>query len=287
MIPISGTITNAVKYQVMNSKWQQKKDSGHVLSKEERNERENWTEEDYLIADFEEQAAQNREASKNTEIKNKIMSGAALTQEEIEYLEKNNPEDLKKYREIKAERKAYEDKLKKCRTKDEVERVKTETMGEYMSSLKSVVNNPNIPKGAKLAKAQEMLAKTNNIQEVHLKFVQSESYQKLPTEDEEAEQRKKERELEDAENRIESGETESDQTVQDENETEDTKDTEHTGNIKENDDHNMDEVQEDDARRVIQELYRQVKEEADSDSTGLTGNVQTEKRKGQKVNVRL
>lgn len=287
MIPISGTITNVVKYQVMNSKWQQKKDSGHVLSKEERNERENWTEEDYLIADFEEQAAQNREASKNTEIKNKIMSGAALTQEEIEYLEKNNPEDLKKYREIKAERKAYEDKLKKCRTKDEVERVKTETMVEYMSSLKSVVNNPNIPKGAKLAKAQEMLAKTNNIQEVHLKFVQSESYQKLPTEAEEAEQQKKERELEDAENRIESGETEPDQTVQDENETEDTKDTEHTGNIKENDDHNMDEVQEDDARRVIQELYRQVKEEADSDSTGLTGNVQTEKRKGQKVNVRL
>lgn len=287
MIPISGTITNAVKYQVMNSKWQQKKDSGHVLSKEERNERENWTEEDYLIADFEEQAAQNREASKNTEIKNKIMSGAALTQEEIEYLEKNNPEDLKKYREIKAERKAYEDKLKKCRTKDEVERVKTETMGEYMSSLKSVVNNPNIPKGAKLAKAQEMLAKTNNIQEVHLKFVQSESYQKLPTEAEEAEKREKERELEDAENRIESRETEPDQTVQDENETEDTKDTEHTGNIKENDDHNMDEVQEDDARRVIQELYRQVKEEADSDSTGLTGNVQTEKRKGQKVNVRL
>ena len=287
MIPISGTITNAVKYQVMNSKWQQKKDSGHVLSKEERNERENWTEEDYLIADFEEQAAQNREASKNTEIKNKIMSGAALTQEEIEYLEKNNPEDLKKYREIKAERKAYEDKLKKCRTKDEVERVKTETMGEYMSSLKSVVNNPNIPKGAKLAKAQEMLAKTNNIQEVHLKFVQSESYQKLPTEAEEAEKREKERDLEDAENRIESRETEPDQTVQDENETEDTKDTEHTGNIKENDDHNMDEVQEDDARRVIQELYRQVKEEADSDSTGLTGNVQTEKRKGQKVNVRL
>ena len=70
--------------------------------------------------------------------------------------------------------------------------------------------------------------------------------------------------------------------MKDENETEDTKDT---GNIKENDDSNMDEVQEDDARRVIQELYRQVKEEADS--TGLTGNVQTEKRKGQKVNVRL
>ena len=39
--------------------------------------------------------------------------------------------------------------------------------------------------------------------------------------------------------------------MKDENETEDTKDT---GNIKENDDSNMDEVQEDDARRVIQEL---------------------------------
>lgn len=43
MIPISGTITNAVKYQVMNSKWQQKKTAVMLWSKEERNERENWT----------------------------------------------------------------------------------------------------------------------------------------------------------------------------------------------------------------------------------------------------
>jgi hypothetical protein len=34
----------------MNNKWQQKKESGDVLSKEERNERANWTqdEEKYL-----------------------------------------------------------------------------------------------------------------------------------------------------------------------------------------------------------------------------------------------
>ena len=43
---ISGTVKNAVQLQVLNNKWQQKRDSGK-LTKDERNARENWTKEDY------------------------------------------------------------------------------------------------------------------------------------------------------------------------------------------------------------------------------------------------
>ena len=189
---ISGTVKNAVRLQVLNNKWQQKKDSGK-LTKDERNARENWTREDYLIQDIKEQAEQNRKAEHDTRIDNKIMAGGTLTPDEEKYLEQNNPEGLKKYKEIKAEKKLYEEKLKKCRTKEEVERVKLNTMGEYASALKKVVNDPLIPKSEKLAKAREMLAKTNNVQNVHISFVNSSEYEELPAEGEEAVERTEER----------------------------------------------------------------------------------------------
>lgn len=192
---ISGTVKNAVQLQVLNNKWQQKKESGK-LTKEERNARENWTQDDYIIQDIKEQAENNREVEYDTKIDNKIMAGGTLTPEEEKYLEQNNPEALKKYKEIKAEKKNYEEKLRKCKTKDEVERVKLNTMGEYASSLKKVVNDPLIPKSEKLAKAQEMLAKTNNVQEVHIKFVGSLEYEELPTEGEEAQERAEEMQAE-------------------------------------------------------------------------------------------
>jgi hypothetical protein len=200
MILISGTISNAVQLQTLNNKWQQKKESGDVLSKEERNERANWTQEDWLKHDLEEQAAQNRESSKKTELDNKILAGGSLTPEEEKYLEQNDPAKLQKYKEIQAEKKAYEEKLKRCKTKDEVQRLKTQTMGEYLASMKKTENDPYIPKSAKLAKAQELLAKTRNAQKVEMKFMQSLEYQKLPTEEEKAEERSKERELDEEQN---------------------------------------------------------------------------------------
>ena len=121
------------------------------------------------------------------------MAGGTLTPDEEKYLEQDNPEALKKYKEIKAEKKLYEEKLKKCRTKEEVERVKLNTMGEYASALKKVVNDPLIPKSEKLAKAREMLAKTNNVQNVHISFVNSSEYEELPAEGEEAVERTEER----------------------------------------------------------------------------------------------
>lgn len=189
---ISGTVKNAVQLQALNGKWQQKKESGK-LTKEERNARENWTQEDYIIQDIKDQAEQNRKVEHDTKIDNKIMAGGTLTPDEEKYLEQNNPEALKKYKEIKAEKKSYEEKLRKCKTKDEVERVKMNTMGEYATSLKKVVNDPLIPKSEKLAKAQEMLAKTNNVQDVHISFVNSPEYEELPTEGEEAVERSEER----------------------------------------------------------------------------------------------
>ena len=75
-----------------------------------------------------------------------------------------------------------------ARLKEEVDRVKLQKLGELESSLSSIVNDPAIPKSAKLAKAQEILAKTNNIEAAHLEFVKSADYQSMPTDEEKKEQ---------------------------------------------------------------------------------------------------
>lgn len=186
------TIYNTVRLQTLNQKWVQKKESGQALTKKERNERENWTSEDWLLHDFKEQMASNKEASKKTELDNKIISGGVLTPEEEKYLEQNDPEKLKKYRQMRAEKKAYEEKLRKCKTKDEVQRLKTQTLGGYMSALKKIENNPNIPLSEKLAQAQQYLAKTRNIQDAEAKFMATAEYGELPTEAEEAKERAEE-----------------------------------------------------------------------------------------------
>lgn len=185
---LSGTIASTVQLQMLNNKWMQKKESGNVLSKQELNERSTWTSEQFMIADFQDQLEHNRETQKRQKIDNKIMSGGSLSPEEISYLEKNDPVALKKYRETKEEKESYKEKLRQCKTKEEVDRVKLQKLGELESSLSSVVNDPTIPKSAKLAKAQEILAKTNNIDAAHLEFVKSADYQSMPTDDEKKEQ---------------------------------------------------------------------------------------------------
>ena len=185
---LSGTIASTVQLQMLNNKWMQKKESGNVLSKQELNERSTWTSEQFMIADFQDQLEHNRETQKRQKIDNKIMSGGSLSPEEISYLEKNDPVALKKYRETKEDKESYKEKLRQCKTKEEVDRVKLQKLGELESSLSSVVNDPTIPKSAKLAKAQEILAKTNNIEAAHLEFVKSADYQSMPTDDEKKEQ---------------------------------------------------------------------------------------------------
>lgn len=185
---LSGTIASTVQLQMLNNKWMQKKDSGNILSKQELNERSTWTSEQFMIADFQNQLEHNRETQKRQKIDNKIMSGGSLSPEEISYLEKNDPAALKKYRETKEEKESYKEKLRQCKTKEEVDRVKLQKLGELESSLSSIVNDPAIPKSAKLAKAQEILAKTNNIEAAHLEFVKSADYQSMPTDEEKKEQ---------------------------------------------------------------------------------------------------
>lgn len=194
MIPLSGTITSAVNLQMAQNKWMQKKSSGNVLSRQELNARENWTSDDWMKNNFLEQLAEEKEQQPLNDILNKVATGQDLTPDEIEYLQKKNPQAYENYKNSEKEEKNYKEKLDHAKTKDEVDKIKVEKVYEFLSKLNKVVNDPNISMGDKLAAAQDAMNKTNRINKADTEFRQSARYASLPTEAELQEERIEERE---------------------------------------------------------------------------------------------
>lgn len=179
---MSGTIKDAVKLNMLTQKWEQKKNSGDILSKKELDKRADWTPEQRMLNNYQEELERSKEGNKRAEIANKISCGQKLTPEEEQYLASYDPQGLADYKQTQTERKAYEEKLKNCKTKEEVQRLKTTTLGNHLSSLKKIVNNPNIPLSEKLKKAQQMLGKTRNIESAEEEFIEEGKYNALPSE---------------------------------------------------------------------------------------------------------
>lgn len=183
---IVGTVRNSVTLTMMDQKWQQKKSDFSA------DKRKDLSAEEAQIFDFKAQMLSIREGNSQNMIDAKLLSGAKLTQEEIEYLRKNNPQALKQYEEEMQERAAYQRQLRNCKSKEEVDRVKTLKMGEKLAACKEISNNPNIPKGKKKELLEKLVMEVNGITQDHNEFLQSAQYAGLPETDEEARERRKE-----------------------------------------------------------------------------------------------
>jgi len=177
---ITGTISNAVRQDFLSKKWDAKKKSGNALSKQDKNSNVNRTPEQSMLERFREEMKQNKENSKISGIANKVTNGEDLTPEEEQYLAEKNPGLLNSYRQAKLEQKAYEEKLRNCETKDEVQRLKTNTINGYLSEMSAAKGTGN--KGAIVATAMKVLAKVKNIEKVEIEFIESGAYSNLPTE---------------------------------------------------------------------------------------------------------
>ena len=134
-------------------------------------------------------------AEKMSQIRAKMMGGKRLSSSDLEYLKEHDPQLYQKARSIEMEREAYERELKQCKTKEEVQRVKTAHAAAAMAEVENVETNPNIPKGKKLEMMMEILQKTNAMGDTERKFIESGEYKRLPKE---AELRKAEKDLEEA-----------------------------------------------------------------------------------------
>ena len=185
MLPIVGSIRNTVKMAEMDNKWQQKKKNGGKALKAEMSPQER------QIQQYKEDIERMREGRQMSDIDAKLKAGGTLTPEEITYLQRNCPEKYKEYVEIKNEREAYKRQMKSCKTKEDVEKLKMNKMSSFLAEAKSVMNNPNIPKGKKLGLMEKILRRVMGIEKEYVKFVNSGRYKNLPTEEELAEEERK------------------------------------------------------------------------------------------------
>ena len=135
----------------------------------------------------------------SAQIRTKLAAGKKLTQEEMDYLQKNDPQTYQKAKAIEEEQKCYEEELKRCRTKEDVQRVKMNHTAASLSTVNNVKNNPAIPEGAKLGIMWQELMKTRALEETMGEFVKSGRYAQLPTEAEKAEAEKELKEAKEAE----------------------------------------------------------------------------------------
>lgn len=182
---IAGTIRNSVGLAQMDGKWQLKK------SELSSGKKQDMTAEERELQFLQQQADDIREGRKPADIDAKLQSGAKLTPEEVEYLKKNNPQALKEYEEAQKEREGYKRQLKNCKSKEEVEKLKTTKMGQFMAAAKSIENNPHIPKGKKCQLMKKLLMQASGIEREHQKFLKSSQYLNLPDEEQETRKRKR------------------------------------------------------------------------------------------------
>ena len=184
---ITGTIKNAVKLQFLENKWQQKKND--INAKKPIKE---MTHEERMLADFQKQVEKERESNLHADLYNKLKSGGKLTSEEISYLEQNDPEALRKYREDQAEKEAYERELKNCKTKDEVDRVKMNKLGNFAAQAKKITTDPYIPLDKKVELMNQLNDKLCRVNQAHMEFLDSQQYRDMPTEAELSKERTEE-----------------------------------------------------------------------------------------------
>ncbi len=189
------TLNSYTKTMGMQWKLAQRKESNDFTSKGNTIVN-NWLEE--KIAKEKEQVAQMNEKEDNTlnTIRAKIFSGKKLTLDEKRYLQAKDPQTYEKMRANEMEQKSYEEALKRCETKEDVERLKMSQMAKSFSAVSTIMHDSAIPEGAKLGLVMQELQKLKLIEASTQEFVESGQYGKLPTE---AELRKAEKDLEEAE----------------------------------------------------------------------------------------
>lgn len=202
-----GTVNSYIKGLTLQKKWQMKKETGNFKINAEKAQVQDWFEQE-----------RKNHADKELEmIRSKLEKGKKLTPAEMSYLEKEDPETYKKAKAIEAEKKNFEEELKRCKTKDDVERAKFARAAASLSRINSVKNDPNIPESAKLAVAIEENMKASARDKIMEKFVASGRYHELPTD---AEKRAAEKALKEAEEAQKAETTKPTETKEDPSDTE-------------------------------------------------------------------
>ena len=192
---ITGTLYEAGKMMVMQNKWEQKKSTGNINKKEQKE----LTPQERELQRYREQLEETKKGNEYSALYSKIQSGQKLSPAEEDKLKAQDMKAYLDYKANQAEQEAYEERLKKCRTKDEAQRLQTAKMQGNLSKIKNIENDPYISDAEKLKMARIIQGDTTANAKIYQEFTQSEEYEKMPTEGELQQLRKMERDAENAE----------------------------------------------------------------------------------------
>jgi len=179
----AGTLHNYTKAMSMQLRWKLKERSGNVSAHPDSLE----SVQPAVGAD-----------DKLKEVMEKVYAGRKLSREEKAYLKEKSPELYAQIEAAEREDKAYEAELKRCRTKEEVQRVKTSHMGAALTRVHDTMHNSAIPKEKKLEILTVEKYRSGRLEARTRKFVRSAEYHQLPTDIEKASAEREERETEEA-----------------------------------------------------------------------------------------
>ena len=157
-----------------------KKEQGFLQRPTKKERNQELTQEERLLQHYQEQISQMHESNFQQQLQAKLDSGQELTPEEEQYLEKVNPDALKEHEKLKEEVEAYRKQLQNCRTKKDVEKLKLYKMGQFMSAVKTIANDPHIPKAQKKAMLEQILKRTYAIEKEHNDYTKTPEYQAKP-----------------------------------------------------------------------------------------------------------
>lgn len=194
---IINSINSYIKGLDMQSRWRQKKDNADFSEDYTLNERQRKNE--MFKKSYMEQKKNDDSDKTLASINSKIAVGAKLTPDEMKYLQIKNPTLYQKLKDLEKEKKQYEEDLKKCKTKEDVDKLKMSKISSSLSAISSVKNNPNIPESKKLEIVTQEQRRLNELNKIEAKFIKSGEYAKLPTE---AEKSKAEKEIREAEENL-------------------------------------------------------------------------------------
>lgn len=189
MITMMGSISAYTKNIKLQTQFQMKQAKGELGTHKSL--------EDYLKTSQGQDELPKRD-EKLGKIQNKVMAGTKLTPDERKYLEAHDPETYQKLKAAEQQQKAFEEKLKQCRTKEEAQRLKMTYINSSLTTIKSVEHNSAIPKNKKLEIFMQEKMKCDLIEESEREFVKRGDYGRLPTEAEEAKARKDAQEAQEA-----------------------------------------------------------------------------------------
>lgn len=176
MFNMIGNMHVHLKTMEMQGMWRLKKESG------------DFTKGTFNLDEWlKKQAEQAKESTqendeKLSEILAKYYAGKKLSSEERVYLRDHAPQVYKEMVSLEEEQKAYERELRRCETKEEVERLKMTKINGALATVNAVANNPNISDSKKMEIITLQKRRVDGIEESTREFVESGEYAKLPTE---------------------------------------------------------------------------------------------------------